>query len=189
MSEDFGKRLKQERDRLGLSQAEFAQKVGVHRNTQVRYEGGTREPDADYLSRLNEIGVDTGFLFFGQKTDPLSVYQLAVARFLPSVAERAGLSGAALIDLINLVAEDESACWFGSGYSRINTGDLEDALFENGTLLADVFNSVDIAVETQGVELTYGKRAQVVAMLYRVFKASGKVDQTMVEEAVKLAAG
>ncbi len=33
------------------------------------------------------------------------------------------------------------------------------------------------------------KKAQAVAMLYRAFKASGKVDPAMIEEAVKLAAG
>ncbi|GBL46468.1 hypothetical protein SFMTTN_2282 [Sulfuriferula multivorans] len=33
------------------------------------------------------------------------------------------------------------------------------------------------------------KKAHAVVMLYRAFKASGKVDQKIIEEAVQLAAG
>ena len=186
---DCGKRLKQERERLGLSQAEFAQKAGIHRNTQVRYEGGSREPDSDYILKIQDVGVDAGFLFFGRRTDATSVYSLAAARLLPKVAERAGLSGRALLALLDLVAEDESASWTGSvsGYSSLNPDDLVSALFENGALLADVFDGVSLAQLYQDIALTYGKRAQVVMMLYRSFRSSGAIDVATIEEAVKLA--
>ncbi|WP_256600674.1 MULTISPECIES: helix-turn-helix transcriptional regulator [unclassified Pseudomonas] len=59
----FGRRLKQERIRLGLSQRELAKIGGVEPNAQFHYESGTRSPKADYLQNLVRAGVDLSYLF------------------------------------------------------------------------------------------------------------------------------
>lgn len=189
MNEKIGERLREERERLGLSQAEFAEKAGIHRNTQVRYESGKREPDPSYIARIQDLGVDAGYLLFARKTDPVSIYNLAVARVLPGIAERAGISGRAVIDLINLAAEEESASWGGGELSgsRVDFGSLIDSLFENGELLSDVFFEVARVCHDEGLHLPYNKRAKVLSMIFRTCKASGKIDPEMVNEAVRLA--
>ena len=48
----IGARIREERLRLGLSQAAFAKLLGVHRRTQINYEHGERKPDTDYLGSL-----------------------------------------------------------------------------------------------------------------------------------------
>jgi transcriptional regulator with XRE-family HTH domain len=58
----FGQRLRQERDRLGLSQAEFAERGGVRRTSQHIYESDIRVPDLNYLERVQEAGADLRFL-------------------------------------------------------------------------------------------------------------------------------
>ena len=63
----FGRRLKEERRRLGLTQTEFATACGVLKGTQVNYENGTRSPDAVYLMRAQTSGVDTLYLLSGQR--------------------------------------------------------------------------------------------------------------------------
>jgi transcriptional regulator with XRE-family HTH domain len=61
----FGRRLQQERARLGLSQVAFAELGGVRRSSQHLYEHDARSPDADYLARIQSAGVDVGFLISG----------------------------------------------------------------------------------------------------------------------------
>lgn len=173
-----------------MSQGGFAEKAGVHRNTQVRYESGKREPDPEYLTRVQDMGVDAGYLLFGRKTDSLSVYHLAATRVLPAIGEKTGFSSGALLGILDIVADEESAIWGGGKFERddLQIGALIDAFCENSDLLADVFEGVRVAAHEHGLSLSYGKRAKTAAMLYRTFKASGNVDKAMIEEAVKLAA-
>lgn len=66
-SRSLGQRWKQERLRLGLSQEEFASKGGVSRATAYLYESGDRVPSMEFLVRLLSIGVDLGFLIYGER--------------------------------------------------------------------------------------------------------------------------
>ncbi len=58
----ISERLRSERKRLGLSQGDFADSIGIHRNTQARYERGEREPDTAYLETIKKTGVDVGYV-------------------------------------------------------------------------------------------------------------------------------
>jgi transcriptional regulator with XRE-family HTH domain len=62
---NIGQRLKQERQRLGFTQAQFSAGGGVAPNAQLHYEKGSRQPRADYLSSLNSIGVDVLYVVTG----------------------------------------------------------------------------------------------------------------------------
>ena len=63
----FGKNLKIERLRLGLNQSELAQIGGVSKATQVAYEADSTKPDAAYLARVSEVGVDVHWLLTGRR--------------------------------------------------------------------------------------------------------------------------
>ena len=67
----IGSRLRQERDRLGLSQKAFGMIGGVEANAQGKYENGDRAPKADYLSRVAERGVDVLYVLTGSPTPTL----------------------------------------------------------------------------------------------------------------------
>jgi transcriptional regulator with XRE-family HTH domain len=54
----IGKRLKQERKRLKLTQSALGAIGGVEANAQGHYESGQRLPRADYLFRVAAAGVD-----------------------------------------------------------------------------------------------------------------------------------
>lgn len=58
-------RLRVERERLGLTQAQLALHLGVTRFTVANYESGSRMPTADQLRALGELGVDVAFLVMG----------------------------------------------------------------------------------------------------------------------------
>lgn len=64
----IGSRLRQERERLGLSQKKFGEVGGVEANAQGRYESGDRVPKADYLSRVAAKGVDVLYIVTGRRT-------------------------------------------------------------------------------------------------------------------------
>lgn len=64
----IGFRLRQERERLGLSQKNFGEIGGVEANAQGKYESGGRAPKADYLSRVAERGVDILYVLTGMAT-------------------------------------------------------------------------------------------------------------------------
>lgn len=55
---DFGGRLRRKREEMGLSQAAFAERMGVHRRSQINYESGRRQPTLEYLKALENAGVD-----------------------------------------------------------------------------------------------------------------------------------
>lgn len=61
----FGQRLKEERERIGLSQADFGALAGVSKVSQINYEKDVRSPDAKYLCALHENEVDTCYLLSG----------------------------------------------------------------------------------------------------------------------------
>lgn len=64
-------RLREERVRLGLTQAAVAEATGVSKASQVSYESGATTPDALYVAHLEELGVDVVWLLSGRR--PLTV--------------------------------------------------------------------------------------------------------------------
>ena len=72
----IGSRLRQERERLGLSQKVFGEIGGVEANAQGKYENGGRAPKADYLSRVAEKGVDILYVLTGVAT-PMQLENLS----------------------------------------------------------------------------------------------------------------
>ena len=65
----FGARLAEERKRLGLKQAEFADLVGTDVPKQSLYENDRRELRADYLARLADAQVDIVYVLTGRRSE------------------------------------------------------------------------------------------------------------------------
>lgn len=61
-----GARLRDERQRTGLSQTAFAELAGASKRAQIRYEQG-EPPDADYLSAIAAVGCDVLFVVTGRR--------------------------------------------------------------------------------------------------------------------------
>ncbi len=65
MQTNIGERLKEERLRLGLSQAALGEIGGVRKQAQLNYEKGERNPDSAYLSAIAKFGADIQFIVTG----------------------------------------------------------------------------------------------------------------------------
>lgn len=68
----IGERLKEERERLGLNQTDFAALAGASKNTQYNYEKGERSPDSNYLAAAAAQGVDILYVVTGVRTPQAS---------------------------------------------------------------------------------------------------------------------
>ncbi|PSJ22149.1 hypothetical protein CVH10_08750 [Halomonas sp. ND22Bw] len=64
-----GSRLREERERLGMSQTQLAALGGVGKMSQINYEKDARSPNAAYLTALDEFGVDIQYVLTGRRTD------------------------------------------------------------------------------------------------------------------------
>lgn len=64
---DIGSRLVAERNRLGMSQTDLRNRMGVGKNTQVNYESGKSAPDALYLAALDRLGFDVLYIITGDR--------------------------------------------------------------------------------------------------------------------------
>jgi transcriptional regulator with XRE-family HTH domain len=62
----IGKRLKEERKRLGLTQAELAQKTNVSVGSQTGYESG-RPPNCQYLALAEQVGINIHYVISGKR--------------------------------------------------------------------------------------------------------------------------
>lgn len=60
-------RLRTERERLGYKLNEFAELMGITRQTQAKYEKLQRNPDSDYLDKAASLGIDVLYLVTGTR--------------------------------------------------------------------------------------------------------------------------
>lgn len=52
---EVGKRIKFFREKIGISQVEFAERLGISKNVASNWEAGRNRPDVDYLMGICEI--------------------------------------------------------------------------------------------------------------------------------------
>jgi len=190
-NDNIGSRLREERGRLELSQMALAKKLGVSRATQVNYESEKRVPGGDYLLAFGKLGADIGYILCGERTTPAGMYSLAANRVVPLIAKRAGIDFDALSGILSLAAEDEAVVWSG-GSGRVTSHEkfnqLIGALFERGDLLGKVFILMAKTSHEIDARLPPAKKADLVLMLYKLFKDRGKVDGRALDVAVRAAA-
>ena len=62
------KRLRAERERIGMEQSELAALMQISRSTQTGYENGYSLPALDYFCLAQEIGIDTRYLLSSRRS-------------------------------------------------------------------------------------------------------------------------
>lgn len=68
----LGKRLKEERERLGFSQSDFAELVGASRKSQIRWEKDESAPGADAINLWAKEGLDVLYLITAKPRQTVS---------------------------------------------------------------------------------------------------------------------
>jgi transcriptional regulator with XRE-family HTH domain len=95
MDIEIGARLKEERERLNLSQAALAEIGGKKKLAQLKYEKGESSPTAAYLAAARRIGVDVLYVITGERTAqhlaPDEAELLALFRAAPLAVKAAAI--------------------------------------------------------------------------------------------------
>jgi transcriptional regulator with XRE-family HTH domain len=186
--EYFGSRLKEERERLDLSQAKFAEACGVGKTAQFNYEAGERFPDTMYLGHAATIGVNVEYIITGRKTVE---WRTGLRRVLAQLERRLGVSAITLEGIVSLIAEDEqnrrNVTW---GSRHVQDGQLAlliDAVIDESGLIDTILHAIGGATLKLETNLPPDKFVRVALMLLQQFRESGCFDETKVNDAVALA--
>ena len=78
----IGSRLREERERVGLTQTALASMTQVSKVTQLKYEYGTTMPNASYLAMFAKAGADILYIVTGTRAvgpDPLDSRSVIVS--------------------------------------------------------------------------------------------------------------
>lgn len=65
----IGTRLKEERERLKLSQTALAEAAGTTKKTQIDYEKDNTQPKAQYLAFVAAMGIDVAYVITGVRLE------------------------------------------------------------------------------------------------------------------------
>lgn len=94
----LGERLKNEREKLGLSQEQLGAIGGVKKLAQFRYESGETFPNAQYLTEVSKVGIDVNYVLFGTRANNALTDEeqqlLAAFRAAPPMMRQFMLGGA-----------------------------------------------------------------------------------------------
>ncbi len=70
MNDEVGKRLCEERNRLGMTQVELVSYLNINKKTQSFYESGRTYPSGQYLAAIANIGADVAYILTGIRSRP-----------------------------------------------------------------------------------------------------------------------
>lgn len=195
--EGFGRRLKEERERIGLSQAKFAEACGVGKTAQYMYERGAREPDFSYMNAAEKLGVDALYVRTGTKSGDDWAYARAYKRMLLSIEMHLGLDEGPLDEIARVAVRlerdldaggqfvdyepyhDAMTAWLKSSKNPELCFDLD--------LFARSLAELESAAIIKGICIPAEKKARVSVLLYRAFKATGRLDQKLIDDALRVA--
>ena len=138
---DFSSRLKDERKRLKLSQAQLGEAGGVSKDAQLNYENGSRSPSASYLELIAREGVDVQFLLTGKRSSPDFMPEEVLT--LIQAYEGSSEDGRRALQMVALLAIKQSPTNAGEPGNTVNIGgDVGQAIAGDQTNTARVSFSV-----------------------------------------------
>lgn len=98
----LGRRLAEERVRIGKAKGAFGSACGISRTAQYQYEKGIRSPDTDYLGAAEVLGVDVLYVLTGSR-------QVSVRTVLSGLA--VDLSPEAIADKVLAIGDKRSVAY------------------------------------------------------------------------------
>lgn len=186
----IGDRLREERERLRLTQADFAEKAGIHRNTQARYEASRREPDSGYIETLRALGVDVDYVLFGIPDITIECPFLSFQGFNDkiSLSECRGHASGLRMSANSLRVKHYAYCRTckNNPINNLNVAPRSNHDVD-GRLLEQIIEHIETVVSDTKLSLTSIKKARAIVLLYRSAVASGKIDIKAIKDTISLA--
>lgn len=188
--ESIGQRLRAERQRLGLSQQAFADKLGVHRQTQKNYELDKRAPPTPYLDAALALGVDTWYVMSGVPQEDIDLMESAHGAALFALLGELGYPPdeaanifLALKAIWSKRREVPAPAWQEKIQALVHEAPVIARIVDQKAeldcdLLSQVLVLVDLEAAQRGMKdsMSPKRRAAFASRIYRSSKALGKVD-------------
>ena len=192
-AQERGARLKEERKRLGLSKIDFANMLGIHRNTQGNYEAG-REPPIPYLLAVQEAGVDVAYVMEGERHTGAATQCAHVVSRMFETAARLGVTDLheeAMASLAYLLAQDEEqqASGFAGCLDDGQTDELVRWAFSAGTEFAEACSAIELyGSASDGPAQELGAKAGMILETLNLYQANRQSLRLSVRDNVRLVA-
>lgn len=77
---DIGSRLREERERLDMSQSDFAAWGDASKRSQIEWEKGSQVPNAEFLAKVGAKGVDVQYVLTGVRGVSVAQVEQDLAR-------------------------------------------------------------------------------------------------------------
>lgn len=189
---DIGKKIREERLRLGLTQEEFARACNVGRRAQSSYEAGERVPDLDYLKCAINAGADPQYILIGVRREASATADHFKDRFIRALCEYLQINGGAIDDALHAlnkaVSDGVTHDLNSFGLNRIADGLLlhsqrlnatEVQLELNSEVLSDIIRGVEARLMHEQYVIPPHAKALALVSLYRFAATSGQIDEEM----------
>lgn len=200
-----GTRIRDAREKLGLTQEEFAKRCGVHRRSQVNYELDRRHPGEAYLDALDAMGIDSVYIMSGEHRSDYVKYPTLYRYLLIYLLEALGYSEHDSLLILHgfeesikkITKTDESS----RSSNDLTRGIASRLLSESKTIssiiskaadldsvvLGNVLDAVETELSKQSVSLSNEKKGRLVSTIYRNAIDQGHIDTRTLCDAVALA--
>lgn len=192
-------RLREERNRLGFTQDDFAKSCGVGRRAQASYEAGERVPDADYLIAAIKIGVDTRYLLSGFKADASEISDYSVEAIFRSLCRELKIPEVDVDETLNQARKvlqqkpngygaknsfDSLAHLLTRRSERLNKNEL--VLILNSDMLVDIIRELEISLRRlEAKNVSPSQKALKICFLYQVCTEQGGLDMELIQSVAK----
>lgn len=121
-------RLKEERERLGMTQDAFGTVGGVLKRAVINYEKGERAPDVTFLAGIAKAGADVLYIVTGERSGP------AMERLSKQEAElldsyiHSDFAGRAALQAVAALARRAGSTSTGQGHTVTIGGDVGQSI-------------------------------------------------------------
>ena len=189
---NLGARLKAERERLGLSQTDFAAIAGASKHAQINWEKGAAAPNAVALEAWEKLGLDVLYVVTGRRVSALPMPGDVVREMsLPGQALRE--SGVALGQVVGeLKAAGALPGQALEGVTDQSNGatshhlPTQPPVAINPERLSRIVEMLETAARLAGRKWQVKKLVAVAAEVYNVLADEPALDEPKVERILKL---
>lgn len=188
----IGDRLRQERKRIGLTQAELSAATGIHARTQANYElnRGKSGPGIGYFEALRKTGIDVTYVTTGVKSLPGDGLKMAAERLLMAFGEILQVPFETVQDAISRAADMPSHEVHRQAQRLFDGSPVLVAkntiLKLDRDVLVDIIEGVERALLSAERSATPLRKAHTIARLYEMFSTKGEIDLEILEAAVRV---
>lgn len=195
--DNTGKKIREERLRLGLTQEDFARACKVGRRAQSAYEAGERVPDLTYLKFAIDAGADPQYILTGVRRETSATADHFKDRFIRALCEILQINGDPIDKAFHALSEAVSAD-DGLHLSSYELNRLADGLLRHSQRLNSTEVQLELDTEAltdiiRGVEdrLMHARyvipphaKALAIVYLYRSAATNGQINEEMLMHAV-----